>query len=82
MRQKAISEVSSRLMSHCPELVHKLLSKIATGKGKQDHHDWLVLVLELLSDFTFAFNFHTLDIFPRCPSYLDKCADFTKQTPV
>ena len=61
MRQKAISEVSSRLMSHCPELVHKLLSKIATGKGKQDHHDWLVLVLELLSDFTFAFNFHTLE---------------------
>ena len=34
-------------MSHCPELVHTLLSKTVPGKGKQDHHDWLVLVLEL-----------------------------------
>ena len=32
-------------MSHCPELVHTLLSKTVTGKGKQDHHDWLVLEL-------------------------------------
>ena len=46
-------------MSHCPELVHKLLSKTVTGKGKQDHHDWLVL--ELLSDFTFTIHFHVLE---------------------
>ena len=45
-------------------------------------YSWVALIPPALSSVASVLSYQAYFSFPRCPSYLDKCADFTKQTPV